>query len=288
MTQDLGIQDQAEAIRAARTSRRMSQAHLAKAALVSAKTVIRAEAGQAILDENLRSICSVLGLDAAALSKPYPAEPRVEASVALADDCHPGTESDNGSPPAAFIPISMPTRRRIMEAFGIVVLAGGSGFLGGYVASGPTARREAATPMLSTREAGMPTDRGVAEVSAWISTAVARMFAIDFAAYRAQIAASADLFTPAGMTAFQDMLRTSGVIDSVIAQKYVMAAVPTAAPHLVSQGSFMGRAAWRLEMPVVTTWQSAQRQLSSNSVLRMLVLDTEGGHGLRIAGITAV
>ncbi len=83
------------------------------------------------------------------------------------------------------------------------------------------------------------------------------------------------------------MLQASGTIDSVVAQKYVMAAVPTAVPSLVSHGSFMGRPAWRLELPVVTTWQSAQQQRSSNSLLRTLVVDTGGEGGLRIAAIAA-
>ncbi len=178
--------EQAEAIRAARTGRRMTQAHLAEASSVSSKTVIRAETGRPVSDENLRSICSVLGLDAAALARPRPAEALPEADDVRASSTKPGRDSlpADAVPPslAVVAAATVPTRRRMLEALGIVALAGGSGFAGGYAGSGPAARREAASPVLAAQGAGMPTtERGFAEVSAWISTAVARAFAIDFA-----------------------------------------------------------------------------------------------------------
>jgi len=48
----------------------MSQAHLSAAAGVSKRTIIRAEQGLRIQDENLRCLCSVLGLDARAIALP--------------------------------------------------------------------------------------------------------------------------------------------------------------------------------------------------------------------------
>lgn len=53
----------------------MSQAHLAAAAGVSKRTVIRAEQGANIQDESLRCLCSVLGIDAAGLPPARKAEP---------------------------------------------------------------------------------------------------------------------------------------------------------------------------------------------------------------------
>lgn len=55
---------QGEFLREARGRERMTQAVLADAAVVSTRTVMRAEKGWAISDENLRSICSVLKIDA--------------------------------------------------------------------------------------------------------------------------------------------------------------------------------------------------------------------------------
>ena len=70
--------DQAEFLKKAREGRRMSQAHLAAAAGVSRRTVIRAEQGLEIQDETLRCLCSVLGVDACAVparSEPEPVTP---------------------------------------------------------------------------------------------------------------------------------------------------------------------------------------------------------------------
>jgi transcriptional regulator with XRE-family HTH domain len=60
--------DQASALRQARETARMSQAHLSTAAGVSKRTIIRAEQGLRIQDENLRCLCSVLGLNASSLN----------------------------------------------------------------------------------------------------------------------------------------------------------------------------------------------------------------------------
>ena len=59
--------EQGVAIRAARIAMKMTQAHLAAASGVSEKTVRRAEAGDRIGPESLRSLCAALGLDATAL-----------------------------------------------------------------------------------------------------------------------------------------------------------------------------------------------------------------------------
>jgi transcriptional regulator with XRE-family HTH domain len=56
--------NQASIIREARIGKRMTQEHLAIAACVSKRTVIRAEQGKPTTTETLRSICSVLGMDA--------------------------------------------------------------------------------------------------------------------------------------------------------------------------------------------------------------------------------
>jgi len=59
--------DQAATILAARTAARMSQEHLATAAGVSTRTLIRAEQGHNVSVESLRAICAALDLDARTL-----------------------------------------------------------------------------------------------------------------------------------------------------------------------------------------------------------------------------
>jgi transcriptional regulator with XRE-family HTH domain len=73
------------AIRQAREAARMSQAHLAAAAGVSKRTIIRAEQGLRIQDENLRCLCSVLGLDARDIALPM-ADPEPLTPMAILRD----------------------------------------------------------------------------------------------------------------------------------------------------------------------------------------------------------
>lgn len=81
--------EQAERIAAARGAARMSQEHLAKAAGVSVRTVIRAEGGHNISPESMRALCAVLDLDAGGIPQPVPeaASPEVvHAALARATD----------------------------------------------------------------------------------------------------------------------------------------------------------------------------------------------------------
>lgn len=84
-----GIMD-GKALREARRGQRMTQAHLALAAGVSERTVIRAERGVAVAAESWRSICAALGLDAAVTSVAVAPAPE-----AVASDLE-GWRSDNG------------------------------------------------------------------------------------------------------------------------------------------------------------------------------------------------
>ena len=74
---------QGEAIRAARTARNMTQAHLAVLSGVSEKTVRRIEAGDRVAAESIRSMCAAMRLDAENLG-PAPTSP-VSPSSPLED-----------------------------------------------------------------------------------------------------------------------------------------------------------------------------------------------------------
>ncbi len=76
-------------LRSARLSRHMTQEVLASAAGVSSRTVIRAERGDEISVENLRAICSVLGLDAMELVRRPDTEPAGGAVESVAAGAAP-------------------------------------------------------------------------------------------------------------------------------------------------------------------------------------------------------
>ncbi len=91
-SQEDGVSDQTEGqaptLRKAREARRMTQAHLAQAAGVSARTVMRAENGDDVSPESLRAIFSVLRLDAEAV-EPAPGTPAPDASPPVAKERRP-------------------------------------------------------------------------------------------------------------------------------------------------------------------------------------------------------
>ncbi len=79
-------------IRAARAAARMSQVHLAKAAGVSRRTVVRAEAGEALSAETVRCLMAVLdGFDAPVTDAPVGHGPPRLVAMSWTDDCADGS-----------------------------------------------------------------------------------------------------------------------------------------------------------------------------------------------------
>lgn len=102
--------DQAEAIKATRGRMRITQQVLAARAKVSVRTVIRAEQGHPILDDNLVAICEVLSLDVAGIARLPTAVDRKVADAPVSPepgktDAHDraaaALDTDDGNPPSS-------------------------------------------------------------------------------------------------------------------------------------------------------------------------------------------
>ena len=85
--------DQAFAIQDGRARLKLSQEHLASAAGISARTVVRAESGFRVSGESLRNMCAVLGLDSGAIA-PVKDDPGAAAAADEAPATPDGTEAD--------------------------------------------------------------------------------------------------------------------------------------------------------------------------------------------------
>jgi intracellular multiplication protein IcmL len=105
----------------------------------------------------------------------------------------------------------------------------------------------------------------------WANLAAVAAFTYDFVNYRQNLQAASNFFTPDGWTKFVQVLNDSNNLNAVIAKKLVVTAVATGAPTILQQGILDGRYAWRVNLPMLITYQSASQFTQQNVVVTMLI-----------------
>jgi len=110
-----------------------------------------------------------------------------------------------------------------------------------------------------------------AAVLQWANTAAVAAYTYDFVNYRKNLQAASEFFTPSGWDAFITALNQSGDLEAVRSRKLVVSAVATGAPVILQQGVISGRYSWRVQMPMVVTFESGNVITQQNQLLTMLI-----------------
>ncbi|MFG0171996.1 type IVB secretion system apparatus protein IcmL/DotI [Legionella pneumophila] len=105
----------------------------------------------------------------------------------------------------------------------------------------------------------------------WANQAAIAAFAYNFVNYRDELQASSGFFTAEGWDQFLGALEQSNNLDAVKAKKLVVSAVATRAPIILQKGVLNGRYSWRVQMPILVTYQSASEFTQQNNVVTMLI-----------------
>lgn len=105
----------------------------------------------------------------------------------------------------------------------------------------------------------------------WANTAAIAAFSFNFVNYKSELQASSAFFTPEGWDQFLTALTQSNNLDAVKAKKLIVSAVATRAPIILQKGILNGKYAWRVQMPILVTYQSASDFSQQNNVVTMLI-----------------
>lgn len=105
----------------------------------------------------------------------------------------------------------------------------------------------------------------------WANQAAIAAFTYNFVNYRSELQASSGFFTSEGWDQFLSALQQSNNLDAVKAKKLIVSAVATRAPIILQKGLLNGRFAWRIQMPILVTYQSASEFSQQNNVVTMLI-----------------
>lgn len=105
----------------------------------------------------------------------------------------------------------------------------------------------------------------------WTNQAAIAAFTYNFVNYRQELQASSGFFTADGWSQFLSALQSSNNLEAVKAKKLIVSAVATRAPVILQKGVLNGLFAWRVQMPILVTYQSASEFTQQNNVVTMLV-----------------
>lgn len=105
----------------------------------------------------------------------------------------------------------------------------------------------------------------------WANQAAIAAFTYNFVNYRDELQASSGFFTSEGWTQFLNALQQSNNLEAVKAKKLIVSAVATRAPIILQKGLLNGRYSWRVQMPILVTYQSASEFSQQNNVVTMLI-----------------
>jgi intracellular multiplication protein IcmL len=106
----------------------------------------------------------------------------------------------------------------------------------------------------------------------WANTAAIAAYTYNFVDYRAALQRASEYFTPEGWSAFMTALKNSNDLNALISKKLIVSAVATGAPVVLARGLLEGRYAWRIQMPMLVTYQSASEFSQQTLLITMLVI----------------
>src|SRR5581483_4748288 len=120
----------------------------------------------------------------------------------------------------------------------------------------------------------MPLDNPIlsdAELRTWAVNAITRSLSMDFQNYRQVLEDVRPYFTNDGYQSFLETLQRNRILDAIKENVFVMSCVAQAAPVIEGAGLLNGTYSWKIELPVLVTYQSSNNRESQNMIATVLV-----------------
>ncbi|MEO0394159.1 MAG: type IVB secretion system apparatus protein IcmL/DotI [Pseudomonadota bacterium] len=108
-------------------------------------------------------------------------------------------------------------------------------------------------------------------ILSWAGKASTDAFTFDFVNFRQQLQEAAQAFTPDGWRSFLQALEDSRNLDAVRSRKLIVNAALQGAPVILTEGVVNGVYSWRIEMPIVVAYRSANEVQRQNLLVNMTV-----------------
>lgn len=105
----------------------------------------------------------------------------------------------------------------------------------------------------------------------WANQAAVAAYTYNFATYRGELQEASEYFTPSGWRDFEEALQSSRNLETVISKKLVVTAVATGAPVILDRGVLDNHYSWKVQMPLLVTYESASTTIQQPILVTMLI-----------------
>lgn len=106
----------------------------------------------------------------------------------------------------------------------------------------------------------------------WTTETVTQAVSIDFVEWREKLSRSREHFDEEAFKSFLDSLQKSGVLDLVRDKRLNVSASISRAPVITASGIVDGRATWRIEFPLVVSYESSQGVENTQKLLASVLV----------------
>ena len=166
-------------------------------------------------------------------------------------------------------------RRAMKLALGLTVaLCASAGVAAILFLSQPKPQYFAATPDL--RLAPMiPLDQPLLTqegLLTWVSDTITGAMSLNFLEWREKLESIRPHFDDAAYKSFLASLQSSGVLDMIRDKRLSASAVTTRAPVIIASGLVGGKATWKVEFPLIVSYESSQGVESTQKLLATVLV----------------
>jgi intracellular multiplication protein IcmL len=166
-------------------------------------------------------------------------------------------------------------RRMMKLALGLVLaLMAAVAVIAVLVLTRPTPRYFAATPDLRLAPL-TPLDKPVLTQQGllnWVTETISNAVSLDFLEWREKLTRSREHFEEAAFASFVESLNSSGVLDMIRDKRLSVSASVTRAPVIIASGLVGGKSTWKIEFPLVVSYESSQGVESTQNLMATVLV----------------
>ena len=142
------------------------------------------------------------------------------------------------------------------------------------IAKQPTPRYFAATPDLRLAPL-IPLDKPVLPQQGllnWVTETISNAVSLDFLEWREKLSKTRENFEETAYKSFLASLKSSGILDMIQEKRLSVSAVVTRAPVITASGLVGGTATWKVEFPLIVSYESSQGVESTQRLMATVMV----------------
>ncbi len=106
----------------------------------------------------------------------------------------------------------------------------------------------------------------------WVSETITNAMSLDFLDWRKKLDAMRPHFDDDAYKSFLESMKSSGVLEMIREKRLSASAIVTKAPVIIASGVVGGTATWRVEFPLIVSYESSQGVESTQHLMATVLV----------------